>query len=190
MRLLDELSAQAVLTFFCEVGPQITLIIITASSSVRYMAQELRLLQVVRCAHQSQPPDSSQESPLGAVLYISHEHGGILQSRSSFAITALIVPKSRTTEKRGSIIVSRVLTKLGRFFQEVGRTVHAVLDPGTGSRSFKVSGGGERRDRFGVVVGEGVVEPRIEGRFARRVGAGMHAHPPLARARDGAGCAR
>ena len=41
-----------------------------------------------------------------------------------------------------------------------------------------VSGGGERHDRFGVVVGEGVVEPRIEGRFARRVGAGMHA-PPL-----------
>jgi hypothetical protein len=37
-----------------------------------------------------------------------------------------------------------------------------------------VSGGGERYDRFGVVVGEGVVEPRIEGRFARRVGAGMH----------------
>ena len=36
----------------------------------------------------------------------------------------------------------------------------------------------ERHDRFGVVVGEGVVEPRIEGRFARRVGAGMHA-PPL-----------
>ena len=34
--------------------------------------------------------------------------------------------------------------------------------------------------RFGVVVGEGVVEPRIEGRFARRVGAGMHAHPLLA----------
>jgi hypothetical protein len=25
-----------------------------------------------------------------------------------------------------------------------------------------VSGGGERHDRFGVVVGEGVVEPRIE----------------------------
>ena len=34
-------------------------------------------------------------------------------------------------------------------------------------------------DRFGVVVGEGVVEPRIEGRFARRVGAAMHAHPLL-----------
>lgn len=31
--------------------------------------------------------------------------------------------------------------------------------------------------RFGV--GELVVEPRIEGRFARRVGAGMHAHPLL-----------
>ena len=30
--------------------------------------------------------------------------------------------------------------------------------------------------RFGVVVGEGVVEPPIEGRFARRVGAAMHAH--------------
>jgi hypothetical protein len=42
-----------------------------------------------------------------------------------------------------------------------------------------VSAGGERHDRFGVVVGEGVVEPRIEGRFARRVGAGMHAHPLL-----------
>ena len=42
-----------------------------------------------------------------------------------------------------------------------------------------VSGGGERHDRFGVVVGEGVVEPRIEGRFARRVGAGMHASPLL-----------
>jgi hypothetical protein len=42
-----------------------------------------------------------------------------------------------------------------------------------------VSGGGERHDRFGVVAGEGVVEPRIEGRFARRVGAGMHAHPLL-----------
>ena len=42
-----------------------------------------------------------------------------------------------------------------------------------------VSGGGERHERFGVVVGEGVVEPRIEGRFARRVGAGMHAHPLL-----------
>ena len=42
-----------------------------------------------------------------------------------------------------------------------------------------VSGGGERHDRFGVVVGEGVVEPRIEGGFARRVGAGMHAHPLL-----------
>ena len=36
-----------------------------------------------------------------------------------------------------------------------------------------LSGGGERHDRFGVVVREGVVEPRIEGRFARRVGAGM-----------------
>jgi hypothetical protein len=33
--------------------------------------------------------------------------------------------------------------------------------------------------RFGVVVGEGVVEPRIEGRFARRVGAGMHAQSLL-----------
>jgi len=31
-----------------------------------------------------------------------------------------------------------------------------------------LSGDGERHDRFGVVVGEGVVEPRIEGRFARR----------------------
>jgi hypothetical protein len=41
-----------------------------------------------------------------------------------------------------------------------------------------VSGGGERHDRFGVVVGEGVVEPRIEGRFARRVYAGMHAPRP------------
>ncbi len=30
-----------------------------------------------------------------------------------------------------------------------------------------VSGGGERHNRFGVVVGEGVVEPRIEDRFAR-----------------------
>ena len=36
-----------------------------------------------------------------------------------------------------------------------------------------------RHDRFGVVVGEGVVEPRIEGLFARRVGAGVHAHPLL-----------
>jgi hypothetical protein len=42
-----------------------------------------------------------------------------------------------------------------------------------------VSAGGERHDRFGVVVGEEVLEPRIEGRFARRVGAGMHAHPLL-----------
>ena len=42
-----------------------------------------------------------------------------------------------------------------------------------------VSAGGERHDRFGVVVGPGVVEPRIKGRFARRVGAGMHAHPLL-----------
>ena len=42
-----------------------------------------------------------------------------------------------------------------------------------------VSGGGERHDRFGMVVGEGVVEPRIEGRFAWRVGAGMHALPLL-----------
>ena len=42
-----------------------------------------------------------------------------------------------------------------------------------------VSGDGERHDRFGVVVGKGVVEPRIEGRFARRVGAAMHAHPLL-----------
>ena len=41
------------------------------------------------------------------------------------------------------------------------------------------SAGGEGHDRFGVVVGKGVVEPRIEGRFARRVGAGMHAHPLL-----------
>jgi hypothetical protein len=38
---------------------------------------------------------------LGAVFYIFHKHGGILHSRSSFAITALIVPKSRTTEKKG-----------------------------------------------------------------------------------------
>ena len=44
-----------------------------------------------------------------------------------------------------------------------------------------VSNGGERHDRFGVVVGEGVVEPRIKGRFAQRVDAGMHT-PPLARA--------
>ena len=35
-----------------------------------------------------------------------------------------------------------------------------------------VSCGGVR-----CVVGAGVVEPPIEGRFARRVGAGMHAHP-------------
>ena len=35
--------------------------------------------------------------------------GVVLHSRISFAITALIVPKSRTTEKRGNIIVSRVL---------------------------------------------------------------------------------
>jgi hypothetical protein len=28
-------------------------------------------------------------------------------------------------------------------------------------------------------VGEGVVEPRIDGRFTRRVGTGMHAHPLL-----------
>jgi hypothetical protein len=33
-----------------------------------------------------------------------------------------------------------------------------------------VSGGGEGHDRFGVVVERRVVEPRIEGRFARRVG--------------------
>jgi hypothetical protein len=41
-----------------------------------------------------------------------------------------------------------------------------------------VSGGGERHDRLGVVVGEGVVEARIEGRFARRVGAGMRPVAP------------
>ena len=42
-----------------------------------------------------------------------------------------------------------------------------------------VSGGGERHDRFGVVVGEGVVKPRIEGHFARWVRAAMHLHPLL-----------
>ena len=43
-----------------------------------------------------------------------------------------------------------------------------------------VSGGGERHDRFGVVVGEGVVEPRIEGRFTRRVGAPLLPEPEMA----------
>jgi hypothetical protein len=42
-------------------------------------------------------------------------------------------------------------------------------------------------DRFVVVVGEGVVEPRIEGRFARRVGGAMHSQsllPELEMAQD------
>ena len=47
--------------------------------------------------------------PRGPRFFIFHKHGGILHSWISFAITALIVPKSRTTEKRGNIIVSRVL---------------------------------------------------------------------------------
>ncbi len=42
-----------------------------------------------------------------------------------------------------------------------------------------ISAGGERHDRFGVVVGEVVVELRIEGRFAPRVGAAVHSHPFL-----------
>ena len=54
------------------------------------------------------------------------------------------------------------------------RRERAALGP---CRTFQV--GGERHDRFGVVVGEGVVESRIEGRFTQRVGAGMHAHPLL-----------
>ena len=62
---------------------------------------------------------------------------------------------------------------------------------GAGARALPdVSGGGERHDRFDVVVGERVAEPRIEGRLARRVGARNARAPPPSRARDGAGCAQ
>jgi hypothetical protein len=44
-------------------------------------------------------------TPLEPTFLIFPKHGGILHSWSSFAITALIVPKSRTTEKICNIIV-------------------------------------------------------------------------------------
>jgi hypothetical protein len=85
----------------------------------------------------------------------------------------------------------RRVTKVGPEVKHGLREDWGPLNKGCERRTWAlpdVSGGGERRDRFGVAVG--VVEPRIGGRFARRVGAGMARAAPLARARDGAGCAR
>jgi len=76
----------------------------------------------------------------------------------------------------------RRVTKVGPEVKQLPPEGWGPLNKGCERRTWAlpdVSGGGERHDRFGVVVGEGVVEPRIEGRFARRVDAAMHAHPLL-----------
>ena len=76
----------------------------------------------------------------------------------------------------------RRVTKVGPEVKQLPPEGWGPLNKGCERRTWAlpdVSAGGERHDRFGVVVGEGVVEPRIEGRFAQRVGAAMHAHPLL-----------
>ena len=74
---------------------------------------------------------------------------------------------------------ARRVTKEGREVKHSSHRRAGSVNKGTRARSGaagRFSGAGERDGRFNVVVGEGVVEPRIKGRLARQVGAGIHAH--------------
>ena len=110
----------------------------------------------------SAPSATGSTSGTGGGSVLGHEDVG---NRKSLLALRGVGPESEAESVR---FHGRRVTKVGPEVKQLPPEGWGPLNKGCERRTRAlpdVSGGGERHDRFGVVVGEGVVEPRIEGRF-------------------------